>query len=153
MSLGVITITEENILTIKSDENILTIIIEPKQIYEFTVLIDALKEIGTFPITISVNKDRLQILELIEESKILMHINIVSEKFKYFNCNKDAIKIKMNVDDFYNLNFNIRCQSVKDNKFIIYINKNDFHDGNVSFKDIQCQKLDDQHIDYSNIRI
>jgi len=124
---------------LKPEENVLTLIIKPTEISKMITLINLVKDVFINNVTVKIDKNGVKIYEGTDTTQ-KPTISISLKVFEHYDCNKETITID-NVNMSYLLELVKYNAPGKDISLIIYINKNNFHDGKALFKDIQCYKF------------
>ena len=107
---------ENNVLTIKT-----------VQISPFRILMTALKDI-LLETTIIFTKQGIKICSMDKTHTILVHLLLEADKFEYYDCKFDKIKIGVNMIHLFKLISSID----NDDTLTLYIEKNDYLDGIVT---------------------
>jgi proliferating cell nuclear antigen len=113
-------------------DNIL--LIKTVQITPFKILITALKDI-LLETNIIFTKDAMKIINMDKSHTILVHLNLISENFEHFECNKDKIIIGVNMQHLFKLINNIDNEET----LSIYIKNDDYDGGIVEFITLQFE--------------
>ena len=114
-----------NLLNSSDDNNVLTI--KTVQIAPFRILMTALKDI-LLDTNIVFTKDGIKIINMDKTHTILVHLNLKSENFEFYQCNYEKIIIAVNMIHLFKLINSID----NDDTLTIYIEKDDYNDGVVS---------------------
>ena len=107
---------ENNVLTIKT-----------VQISPFRILMTALKDI-LLETTIIFTKQGIKIISMDKTHTILVHLLLEADKFEYYDCKFEKIKIGVNMIHLFKLISSID----NDDTLTLYIEKNDYLDGIVT---------------------
>jgi len=149
-----------NLLNSSDDNNVLTI--KTVQIAPFRILMTALKDI-LLDTNIVFTKDGIKIINMDKTHTILVHLNLKSENFEFYQCNYEKIIIAVNMIHLFKLINSID----NDDTLTIYIEKDDYNDGVVSelglkfengdIKQSKIQKLkliepEEEHLDLPDIK-
>ena len=141
------------------DNNVLTI--KTVQISPFRILMTALKDI-LLETTIIFTKQGIKIISMDKTHTILVHLILEADKFEFYDCKFEKIKIGVNMIHLFKLISSID----NDDTLTIYIEKNDYLDGivtelglkfeNGDIKQSKIQKLrliepDQDELDIPNI--
>jgi proliferating cell nuclear antigen len=107
------------------DNNVLTI--KTVQISPFRILMTALKDI-LLETTIIFTKQGIKIISMDKTHTILVHLILEADKFEFYDCKFEKIKIGVNMIHLFKLISSID----NDDTLTIYIEKNDYLDGIVT---------------------
>jgi proliferating cell nuclear antigen len=115
--------------------NVLTI--KTVQIQPIRNMITAVKDILT-DATITFTKDGMKIINFDKTHTILVNVALQSSKFEYYNCNPEKILICANTLHL----FKVISTMSNDDTLSMYIDKDDYHEGIVSYLGLQYDNGD-----------
>lgn len=115
-------------MTLLNNEKNNVLTIKTVQITAFRVLMTALKDI-LLESNITFSKEGIKIVNIDKSHTILVHLNLLADKFEFFECKLDKIIIAVNMFHLFKLISTID----NDESLTIYIEENDYHDGVVEY--------------------
>ncbi len=100
------------------------LLIKTMQIAPFRTLMTALKDI-LLETNITFQKDGMKIVNMDKSHTVLVRLHLLSDKFEYYECNKEKIVVGVNMFHLFKLISTIDT----DETLSIYIENEDYHDG------------------------
>lgn len=126
--------------------NILTI--KTVQISPFRTLMTALKDI-LIETNITFRKDGIRIINMDKSHTMLAHLFLAAENFEHYECNIEKIIIGVNMFHLFKLINSID----NDDTLTIYIEKDDYNDGVVSFLGLKFENGDIKQCKTQKLRL
>lgn len=133
-------------MTAFNENNVLTI--KTVQIAPFRTLMTALKDI-LLETNISFQKDGIRVINMDKSHTILAHLHLESDKFELYECDYDKIIIGVNMFHLFKLINSID----NDDTLTIYIEKDDFNDGIVSYLGLKFENGDIKQCKTQKLRL
>ena len=133
-------------MTTVFEGNVLTI--QTVQISPFRTLMTALKDI-LVETNITFQPDGMKIINMDKSHTILAHLKLDSKNFELYECKKDKIIIGVNMFHLFKLINSID----NDDTLTIYIEKNDYIDGVVSYLSLKFENGDIRQCKTQKLRL
>jgi len=127
-------------------ENVLTI--KTVQIGPMRTLMTALKDI-LLETNITFRKDGIRIINMDKSHTMLAHLFLAAENFEHYECKEEKIVIGVNMFHLFKLINSID----NDDTLTMYIEKNDYYDGIVSFLGLKFENGDIKQCKTQKLRL
>ena len=133
-------------MTAFNEQNVLTI--KTVQIAPFRTLMTALKDI-LLETNITFQKDGIRVINMDKSHTILAYLHLEHDKFELYECDYDKIIIGVNMFHLFKLINSID----NDDTLTIYIEKDDFNDGIVSYLGLKFENGDIKQCKTQKLRL
>jgi proliferating cell nuclear antigen len=124
------------------------LLIKTVQITPFKILITALKDI-LLETNIIFTEKSLKIINMDKSHTILVHLNLFSENFEHYECNKDKIIIGVNMQHLFKLINNIDNEET----LSIYIDEDEYNDGIVEYLTLQFENKNKEQCKIQKLKL